>query len=70
MFLSCAVTRGALRSLGDEWSLQKAAWVSALIAAGAAVFTAVVILPLIRWRMNQQDKAEADRMAAEGNKDV
>jgi hypothetical protein len=57
-----AVTRGALRSLGDEWSVDKAAWVSALIAAGTAVLTAVVILPLIRWRMAKQDAEEAEKV--------
>jgi hypothetical protein len=57
-----AVTRGALRSLGDEWSVDKAAWVSALVAVGTAVFTALVILPLIRWRMAKQD-AEAEEAA-------
>lgn len=51
-----AVTRGALRSLGDAWSVDKAAWVSALVALGAAVVTAVGILPLIKWRMAKQDK--------------
>jgi hypothetical protein len=38
--------------------------VSALVAVGSAVFTAFVILPLIRWRMNQQDKQEAEKEAA------
>ncbi|WIA16180.1 hypothetical protein OEZ85_012894 [Tetradesmus obliquus] len=54
-------TRGALRSLGDEWSVDKAAWVSALIAAGTAGFTAVVILPLIKWRMAKQDAEVAEK---------
>ncbi|WIA36374.1 hypothetical protein OEZ86_007690 [Tetradesmus obliquus] len=54
-------TRGALRSLGDEWSVDKAAWVSALIAAGTAGFTAVVILPLIKWRMAKQDAEAAEK---------
>lgn len=68
---SLAVTRGALRSLGDEWTVEKASWVSALIAVGSAIFTAVVVLPLLKWRMSQQDqKAEADLRAAEANKDV
>jgi uncharacterized membrane protein len=51
--------------------VEKAAWVSALISVGAALFTAVVVLPIIRWRMNQQDaKAEADARAAEAGKDA
>jgi hypothetical protein len=42
--------------------VDKAAWVSALVAVGIAVLTALVILPLIKWRMAKQD-AEADEAA-------
>jgi hypothetical protein len=47
--------------LGDEWSVDKAAWVSALIAAGTALLTALVILPLIKWRMAKQDAEAAEK---------
>lgn len=57
------VTKGAAKSLGNSWRASKAAWVSALIAAGGALFTAFVVLPILRWRSNKRH-AEIEEAAA------
>lgn len=41
-------TKGAAKTLGNNWPPEKCAWVSAVIAAGVAVLTAVAVLPLLR----------------------
>lgn len=43
-------TKGAAKSLGADFSAGKAAWISAVCAAGLAVLTAVVAIPLLRRR--------------------
>ena len=48
-------TKGAKKALSSDhsWNDAKAAWVSAIIAAGTAVLVAVVALPLLRWRASK-----------------
>eukprot|EP00877_Chromochloris_zofingiensis_P008102 jgi/Chrzof1/3545/UNPLg00754.t1 len=45
-------TKGAKKTLSenDDWDTNKSAWVAAIIAAGLATLTAVVVLPIMRLR--------------------
>ncbi|WIA18477.1 hypothetical protein OEZ85_009933 [Tetradesmus obliquus] len=59
-------TKGAAKTLGNEWPASKSAWVAACVAAGTAVLTAVIVLPLLRIkarkhheRLEAKDAAEA-----------
>lgn len=57
-------TKGAAKTLGNTWPATKAAWVSALIAAGAALVTAVGVLPLLRMRARKHhERIEAEAAA-------
>lgn len=44
--------QGAKKTLSenDDWDTNKSAWVAAIIAAGLATLTAVVVLPIMRLR--------------------
>jgi sodium-dependent phosphate transporter len=57
-------TKGAAKSLGNSWAPSKAAWVSALIALGASLATAFIVLPLLRRRSNKRHEAVEAAAAA------
>ncbi|KAJ9508203.1 hypothetical protein QJQ45_021537 [Haematococcus lacustris] len=48
-------TRGIKKTLakGGDWDDAKSAWVTAIIAAGCGVLTAVVVLPILKSRANR-----------------
>jgi hypothetical protein len=55
------VAKGAAKSLGSTWGNDKNAWVSAIIAAGVALLTAVVVVPLLKRhsaRYHQQQEKD------------
>ena len=62
-----AVTKGAAKTLGNTWPTSKAAWVSALVALGGALITAVVILPVLRWKHRRHHEALEAAAAAEAD---
>jgi ABC-type Fe3+ transport system permease subunit len=58
-------TKGAAKTLGNTWNNSESAWVSAVIAAGAAILTAVVVLPLLRRKARKHHEGLEARAAAE-----
>jgi ABC-type Fe3+ transport system permease subunit len=58
-------TKGAAKTLGNNWSATQSAWVSAVIAAGCAVLTALVVLPLLRIKARKHHEGLEARAAAE-----
>jgi hypothetical protein len=58
-------TKGAAKSLGNTWSAGKAAWVSALIAAGTAFLTGLIVVPLLRIKSRKHIEAVEARAAEE-----
>jgi len=62
------VLQGAAKTLGNTWSSRKAAWVSALVAAGTSFICAVAVLPILRIRSRKhQERMEAEEAAAAQN---
>jgi hypothetical protein len=57
-------TKGAAKTLGADFPTNKAAWVSAIIAAGCGFLTAVVVIPLLRKRSAATAAKEAADAAA------
>lgn len=68
LLLPACSTKGAAKSLGNTWSSGKAAWVSALIAAGTSFLTAIVIVPILRWMARKRIEAVDTKTAAESDK--
>jgi ABC-type Fe3+ transport system permease subunit len=64
MLHPCSI-KGAAKSLGNTWSAGKAAWVSALIAAGAAFLTGIVVVPLLMRQSRKHIQAVEERAAQE-----
>ena len=58
-------TKGAAKTLGNTWSATKAAWVSALIALGTSVITAVAVVPILRVASRKHMEAAEARAAEE-----
>ena len=61
-------TKGAAKSLGNNWSTGKAAWVSALVAIGTSALTAVIAVPIL-MRMARKRMEEIDAKAAKDGLD-
>jgi sodium-dependent phosphate transporter len=49
-------TKGAAKSMGNNWPVSKAAWVSAVAGIGAGVLAAAII-PVLRWRVGKRHEA-------------
>lgn len=58
-------TKGAAKTLGNEWPASKSAWVAACVAAGTAVLTAVIVLPLLRIKARKHHEGLEAKAAAE-----
>jgi sodium-dependent phosphate transporter len=58
-------TKGAAKTLGNEWSTGQSAWVSAVIAAGVAILTALIVLPLLRIKARKHHEGLEAKAAAE-----
>lgn len=58
-------TKGAAKTLGNEWPTSKSAWVAACVAAGTAVLTAVIVLPLLRIKARKHHEGLEAKAAAE-----
>uniref|UniRef100_A0A383WKG4 Phosphate transporter n=1 Tax=Tetradesmus obliquus TaxID=3088 RepID=A0A383WKG4_TETOB len=58
-------TKGAAKTLGNEWPASKSAWVAACVAAGTAVLTAVIVLPLLRIKARKHHERLEAKAAAE-----
>ncbi len=53
--MSVASMQGAKKAISqdeDDWTDGKAAWIAACVAAGTALLTAIILLPILRWRAN------------------
>ena len=58
-------TKGAAKTLGADFTQNTSAWLSAAIAGGCGLFTAVVVVPLLRRRSaSTQAKEDAEAAAA------
>jgi sodium-dependent phosphate transporter len=60
-------TKGAkklLTSDDDSWTDGKAAWIAAVCAAGVFIFTAAVLMPLLKWWTNKKYDTEGKEIIA------
>lgn len=57
-------TKGAAKTLGNNWSAGKAAWVSALIGLGCALIAGLVVVPLLK-RKSRKHIENIEARAAE-----
>jgi hypothetical protein len=58
-------TKGAAKTLGNNWPASKAAWVSALIAVGTALLTAVAVVPVLKIKSRKHMESVEAKAAAE-----
>eukprot|EP00879_Flechtneria_rotunda_P006676 GHRR01007016.1.p1 GENE.GHRR01007016.1~~GHRR01007016.1.p1 ORF type:complete len:614 (+),score=157.23 GHRR01007016.1:344-2185(+) len=57
-------TKGAAKTLGNDWPISKAAWVAAVIAVGTSALIAIVVLPLLK-RSARLHHEKVERKTAE-----
>jgi membrane protein implicated in regulation of membrane protease activity len=59
-----AVAKGAAKTLGSTWGLEKNAWVSAVIAAGVSILTAAVVVPLLKRHSAKHHEEQNKKLEA------